>query len=128
MGNILHHFRQQYNSAFTLVEILVVVIIVAILAGVTITSYGLWRQDTAVTQVKSDLTQAAAAMENVRNFSDAGYPTTLPTTFTPSQDVTITYGNGTGNWFCLNGVSDMYPTEQYRYKSDDNPSITKASC
>ena len=121
-------WQQRHGNGFTLIEVLVVVVIIGILAGISIVSYGSWRKDTAMTQLQSDLKQAAAAMENSRNFSETGYPITIPTTFAASKDITLTYGNGDTTWFCLNGYNNLYPTDRYRYKSNDIPTITKATC
>ncbi|RWZ78826.1 MAG: pilus assembly protein [Candidatus Microsaccharimonas sossegonensis] len=50
-------------SGFTIVELLVIIAVIGILAGVSILGYGAWKKQTIVSQLKSDLNGAAQAME-----------------------------------------------------------------
>ena len=105
--------RQRRSSyGFTIVELLVVIIVISILAGMSIITYGQWRTRVAKTSVKSDLTSAAISMRNERNFKDT-YPIALPSRFTPSNDVTVTWASGDANSFCLNGVSKVNTQVKY---------------
>lgn len=103
----------QKSSGFTLVELMVVIAILGILFAIVVLSYGSWRQMTAVREVTNDLTSAASAMNNYRTYNN-GYPGTIPTTFTASPNVTVTYGSGSQTGFCLNGVSTSVPTVKYK--------------
>lgn len=84
---------QRSRPGFTLVELMIVIIVIAILAGIVLASYGGWRHMTAVNVVKNDLTQASASLKNTVNFSGS-YPATL--SMQPSSSVVFTYKpNGT---------------------------------
>jgi len=91
------------SSAFTIVELIVVIAVIGILATISIISYNGWRTNTVTNQLKSDLTNAAAAMERDRSFGE-GYPTALPSNFNPSEGVTISYSAGDARSYCLDGV------------------------
>ena len=74
--------------AFTIVELMVVIVVIGILATITAVSYGGWRQSVVESQIKSDLVAASAAMESYRSFNGS-YPATLPSTFKASSGVTV---------------------------------------
>ncbi len=99
-------------GGFTVVELIIVVSVIAILAAIVVVSYGSWRTRINSSVVRSDLIAAATAMENSRN-QDGAYPTSLPTTFSPSKNVVITVIGATDKAFCLNGTYSTAPTIQY---------------
>lgn len=92
------------KSGFTIVELIVVIAVIAILAVATIFSLGAWQSNVRKVQVKNALNAAAQAMEGVRTFASS-YPASLPSTYTPSEDVTVTLPYRTASEFCLEGVS-----------------------
>jgi len=101
------------RSAFTIVELIVVITVIAILAGITLVSYGAWRTSVSTSSVKSDLAQAASTMESARSF-DTGYPLTIPSSFTASNGLTITLSNtSTTKAFCIDGTSASNSSIQY---------------
>ena len=108
---------------FTIVELMVVIIIIVILAGITTVSYSTWRETSAETQIKSDLHNAATALESART-DGAAYPTSLPSSFTASEPVTITLTR-TATDFCLQGTSTRISTKFYIKKAGD---ITEGTC
>ncbi len=109
-----------FKPAFTVIELIVVVVIIAILAGIIIVSYSSWRQSTTVAQLKSDLGNAASAMENYRTFNN-GYPTdvTTLTTIAPSSGVTLAGGSSDGGLtYCVSAVNSQFPTMPYHIDSN----------
>jgi len=110
------------NAAFTIVELIVVISVIAILVGVTIVSYGAWKNQTAIGAVKSDLTNAASFMESKRGFSGS-YPTE-PTTlvslgFSYSDGVSLELKGSDSTVFCINGTSSSSSTIQFYIDSSN---------
>lgn len=98
--------QQPKSSGFTVVEVLVIIVVVSILATFVTISIGNWRTRTAETEVKSDLAALGSAMENAKNFG-TGYPATIPSTFTASENVTVTLVSSTSSTYCAKGESDV---------------------
>jgi prepilin-type N-terminal cleavage/methylation domain-containing protein len=71
-----------YSSAFTIVELLVVIVIIGILAAITIVSYTGISQRATVSSIQSDLTNAANQLK-VYQVANMTYPTTLDCSSTP---------------------------------------------
>lgn len=92
------------QPGFTIIELIVIVSVIAVLAGIVIISYGSWRTSINQKQVRSDLIAAASAMEGIRN-NDDQYPGTLPSTIQASNGVTLTVAYATKTQFCINGAN-----------------------
>ena len=99
-------------SGFTSVELVIVIAVIGILVVVTVFGFGAWRRDVAEREVQSDLNGVKAAMENARNFSN-GYPSSIPSTFTPSDTVTLRYASGTPASYCIDARSKVITTIVY---------------
>lgn len=96
----ISRFRSGWG--FTVVELVVVIAVVGVLAGITVVAYSGWRNSSAVNQVKNDLTQAASAMKSAVTFSDS-YPVTIPSSFTASSGVSVSLYQRTATTFCIDG-------------------------
>jgi len=92
------------ENGFTIVELATVVAVLAILATIIMFAVGNWRQRTAESEVKSDLTNLAGAMESARNFGNS-YPLSIPLTFTASQNVIVTLKSSGASAYCAEGQS-----------------------
>ncbi len=64
------------RTGFTLVEVIIVITVITILAGISIVSYGSWRRHTAEKALQSDLVQAVSSLGAYVNFKDT-YPPNL---------------------------------------------------
>ncbi len=105
-----------FKSGFTVVELIVIISVIGILAGMSIYGYGQWRASVAQREVQSDLNGVAAAMTDARNFS-AGYPASIPSTFTASPRVTLTYVSGSSTTYCVQAASIAVPSVVYSLNS-----------
>jgi prepilin-type N-terminal cleavage/methylation domain-containing protein len=96
------HFR--HKSGFTIVELAVVISVIGILASITVVGYGAWQKRTTENVIKSDLSNAASAMENARNFGNK-YPVAVPSSFKPSDKVSMSGGSSNGTTYCIQASS-----------------------
>lgn len=93
------------QQAYSLIELVVIITVIGILAAISTVSYSSWRKSTITTQLKNDLTMAASAMENARNF-DGSYPRYINNIYTPSQGISIDGGsNKDQSEYLLNVIS-----------------------
>lgn len=108
--------RRGSVSAFTLIEIIVIMAVVGILLSITILGFGYWRTNVARTELNSDLLNVKAGMEDARNRNSA-YPTftagtefngtnSTKTIFKQSKNVTIRYRSGNANTYCIDAQSN----------------------
>jgi prepilin-type N-terminal cleavage/methylation domain-containing protein len=107
---------KQLLRGFTVIELVVVITVLGILAGIVLVNMNGWKQRTEASQVQSDLRSAASAMEDYRN-NNNGYPTSLPSTFTASNGVTATYTSGSVAGYCINAKSTADPGIAYNIRS-----------
>lgn len=105
--------RTTQHSGFTIVELIVIIVVIGVLAGISIFGYGAWQKNTRTDQVKSDLIAAAAAMENAANFSN-DYPEAVTSVFTPSDGVVLTGGKTATGFFCVSGESTKGAVGAYK--------------
>ena len=115
------------NKAFTLIEIMVMLAVLATLLAITYLGFGAWRTKIAETEVKNDINGVISGMENIRNFND-GYPDVGDNTefdgtgftkniFSPSKNVKITYVSGDKKGYCVDVQSKEVPSVVYFYDS-----------
>ena len=107
----LHSFRTSPNSssAFTIVELLIVIVIIAILAAITIISYNGISNRTKLSSLKTELSQSAKKLESQKVLSGTEtYPSTLSSAGiqTPSS-ITYKY-TPSGSTYCLQGTYESY--------------------
>ena len=71
-----HLLTTIYRSAFTIVELLVVIVVIGILAAITIVSYGGVTSRATIASLQSDLTNASTQLK-LDQVTNSAYPTTL---------------------------------------------------
>lgn len=104
-------------QGFTLVEVLIVVVVITILAGIGMLGYGEWRKDVVTKELHADLRSASAAMEQEKNFKNA-YPASLPASYKNNAANISVYVQNAGADFCLEAVSND-PSLKFHVSSAD---------
>lgn len=64
MYMVFYRNKNYSKNGFTIVELIVVIAVIAILAGLVIVGYGQWRSNLTNSEVKNDLSAAATAMDS----------------------------------------------------------------
>lgn len=121
-----HHRRASGALAgFTLVELLIVIVVIAILAAITIVAYNGIAQKAHVAVLKSDLAGNYDVLAKY-NIDNSTYPSSQSAAgLKASTGTTLTYNPGSGNTsYCLQATnaSDNY------YVTDTNNIPTAGSC
>lgn len=81
---------RRWGTAFTIVELLLVLTIIGMLALAVSTNYGSWQQQAASQSVKSDLLQAISSLQSHKNFKNSFPPNLAGTGFAGSPNVALT--------------------------------------
>jgi prepilin-type N-terminal cleavage/methylation domain-containing protein len=127
------------SHGFTVVELVIVIAVIAILATIGYFAFSGWRDRMAETELKSDLTNVYAAMENARNWNN-GYPllgegtvfdgnSATKNIFTQSSNVKLTYWEGDGKTYCIDAVSKARPQySMYLDVENGNKTPKEGSC
>jgi len=131
--------QKKHNAAFTIVELIIVIAVIAILATVVVVYLGSWRTNVAKTEVNSDIANLKASMDDVRNRTN-GYPVfSIGTKFTStgaakdvfvqSEYVEITYAAGNATYYCVNfkSLADSSVT-MYLNTSGGNTTPQSGTC
>lgn len=91
------------KSGFTIVELLIVIVVIAILAAITIVAYSGIQSRAKTSSLQNTLAEAAKVMQT--SYVDSGtYPTSFPSTLhIPSSEGISIAATGNVNTFCING-------------------------
>lgn len=104
LGRHRRAFATPMTRAFTIVELIIVITVIAILATVTVVGYQGVLNNGRETTMKSDLQQTYAKLKSYVNTNDT-YPSTLGANAVQSQGVSLDYGaSPDGTSFCLNAT------------------------
>lgn len=98
--------KQRVNTgqrAFTIVELLIVVVVIAILASITIVAYNGISTKSKQSALQSELSQASKALDAKKNMSTSGlYPPSLADIGVNDDKLTYNY-NSRSNTYCIDG-------------------------
>lgn len=100
---------------FTIVELIVVIAVMGILAGITVVGYNGWRERASRDAVLSDIAQASNAMKSQLNFTNS-YPATLADLrkhFNGSDEVQMTLYSSSRNNIHYDNLSSIQNGELF---------------
>lgn len=116
------------KRGFTIIEVVMVVAVIGVLASLTVIGWRSWQQTTTKNQVQTDIKQAAIAMESAKNFTESGYPTALPSSFSAKSGVTVSYVGGNGTAFCIQAQSTKDTSVNYYIDSSQSKEPQVGTC
>lgn len=120
------HQKQPKSSAFTIVELLIVIVIIAILAAITIVAYNGIQTRARASAASSALSQAKKKLE-LYKVDNSTYPTTgnLATAGISNSDTTYQYTSTNGTAYCITATNG---TVSYYLDSTTQPTPTQGGC
>lgn len=121
---------QHKDTGFTIVELLIVIVVIAILAAIVIVSYNGINQQARQSSLVSDVSTAGKIMVN-RHTTDGSYPLDSTTAhggkaLPSSEGVTYSF-HSTGTTFCITARSSHSGVDSY-YVSNIRISPVKGEC
>ena len=78
------------SKGFTIVELVIIIAVLGILAGLVIFSFAGWQRSIAQNAVRSDVQQATSSLDSFRNFKTDYPPNLSGTNFAASDEVALT--------------------------------------
>ncbi len=110
----MKYSRTKSQQAFTIVELIIVVVVIAILATVSIIGYNGIKKSAVDSQVKDSVSQVRKKMllEGIKN--GESYPTTFPSGINLGSNIGLALTTvGTDKEFCINGTTPDYNDVYY---------------
>jgi len=119
------------QSAFTIVELIVVIVVIGILATISITSYGLIQSRAATETLKLDVQKATSQIASYKA-NTGGYPATGAEVddgkgLSKSTDTTYEYTSG-DDYYCLEATSTQAGASTFYSSSSNNGSVGTGTC
>ena len=126
--------RDRQSTGFTLVELMVVILVIAILSTIVVINYSSYLHGASETQVKSDLTSAASKLKAAAVaggvYPSSGSKADLDAAgFEGNSNVTITpiAVSAPDTSFCLKGTSNKYSDITF-YMTDTAAEPSTTAC
>lgn len=131
--------QQRTNKAFTVAELMIVIVVIGILAALTVVGYNSWQDQAAETEVGASLQAVQTGMDNFRNMTD-NFPVYPAGTefdgsndtkdiFVQSKTVKVVYVKGNKNGFCVDVQSLSRPEiVKFLDTTGENTVIQEGNC
>lgn len=109
-----------YRSAFTIVELLIVIVVIGILAAISTVAYGGVSTKATEAALKSDLNNAAKQL-SLAYIEGGGYPASLPSQITATSGSSFHYSQSAGgSGYCLTAVAERSGVRSFHISSDSS--------
>src|SRR5690606_35801966 len=97
---------KSYKPGFTIVELLIVIVVIAILAVIVTVAYNGITQNAVEASLKADLRNTANKLVEYKTLNNDAYPDSLDVIpELASSDTSLSYNKKGGNGFCLAATS-----------------------
>lgn len=104
------------RDGFTVVELLIVIVVIAVLAAITTVGYRGIQQRASISTMSSDLQKAAKAFELYKVDNDS-YPTTMPAGTVTSANIILSATSTSSTNYCINAYHQNDATLRVSYDS-----------
>lgn len=101
---------RRHNSAFTIIELLIAIVVIAILAVIIVVAFNGITRRAQVTDLNTTMAAISRAMESERVLNSEAYPVSIPGSVRVSSNIEAKYVSGDASAYCIEGV----------HKSDSN--------
>ena len=115
----------KHRAGFTIVELLIVIVVIAILAALSIVAYTGIQNRALASALKSDLRNGATQLGLIKAEDDT-YPAS-GSTLQKSPDTSFVYARTSSGGYCLSATSSRSATLQF-YITSDNPTPSEGVC
>lgn len=96
---------RRWRAGFTIIEMIVSVVVISILAGIILVSYGAWQHHTADSSVQSDVQQATSGLRGYQNFKNDYPPNLGGVGFAPSNNIILKLSTNASQIRVYSGLS-----------------------
>ncbi len=122
--------KHKHNVGFTIVELLIVIVVIAILAAITLVAFNGMQRRAATSALHSDMRGAATQLGSI-NALNGSYPTNVEVSGTEllkkSDKTTFQYSLLANNSYCLTASSERLGSDSY-YISSSNTKPQEGTC
>lgn len=127
LGIVFMLKTQKFSKAFTIVELLVVIVVIGILAAVVIVAYNGVKKNAVNSVIQSTLVSVGKKIEANKQINGS-YPTaTLPDDITAPANIGLALAqSSSANEFCVNGTAQGYADIQWHV--DQTLKVTTGLC